>query len=42
VALGEADAVCLARAMLRDPYWARHAAKALNVDLPQPNQYKRA
>jgi 2,4-dienoyl-CoA reductase-like NADH-dependent reductase (Old Yellow Enzyme family) len=42
VALGEADAVCLARAMLRDPYWARHAAKALGVDFPQPDQYKRA
>jgi 2,4-dienoyl-CoA reductase-like NADH-dependent reductase (Old Yellow Enzyme family) len=42
VALGEADAVCLARAMLRDPYWARHAAKALGVDFPQPDQYRRA
>jgi 2,4-dienoyl-CoA reductase-like NADH-dependent reductase (Old Yellow Enzyme family) len=42
VALGEADAVCLARAMLRDPYWARHAAKALQADLAWPDQYKRA
>jgi 2,4-dienoyl-CoA reductase-like NADH-dependent reductase (Old Yellow Enzyme family) len=41
VALGEADAVCLARAMLRDPYWARHAAQALKVDMPWPDQYKR-
>ena len=41
VALGQADAVCLARAMLRDPYWARHAAQALKVDFPWPDQYKR-
>ena len=38
---GQADAVCLARAALRDPYWPRHAAKALGVPLPWPNQYKR-
>jgi 2,4-dienoyl-CoA reductase-like NADH-dependent reductase (Old Yellow Enzyme family) len=42
VALGEADAVLLAREMLRDPYWPLHAAKALNVDLPWPPQYLRA
>ena len=42
VATGQADAVCLARALLRDPYWARHAAKALGATLPWPNQYKRA
>ena len=41
VALGQADAVCLARALLRDPYWPRHAAKELKVDLPWPDQYKR-
>jgi 2,4-dienoyl-CoA reductase-like NADH-dependent reductase (Old Yellow Enzyme family) len=41
VSLGQADAVCLARAMLRDPYWPRHAAKALKVDMPWPNQYAR-
>ncbi len=41
VALGEADAVCLARAMLRDPYWARHAAKDLKADMPWPDPYKR-
>jgi len=40
VALGQADAVFLARAMLRDPYWPRHAAKALKVDLPWPDPYK--
>ncbi len=42
VATGQADAVLLARALLRDPYWARHAAKALGVSLEWPNQYKRA
>jgi len=41
LATGQADAVCLARALLRDPYWARHAAKALGVPMPWPNQYKR-
>jgi 2,4-dienoyl-CoA reductase-like NADH-dependent reductase (Old Yellow Enzyme family) len=38
---GQADAVCLARAMLRDPYWPRHAAKALGVAIEWPDQYKR-
>ncbi len=41
VSLGQADAVCLARAFLRDPYWPRHAAKTLGVELPWPDQYKR-
>jgi 2,4-dienoyl-CoA reductase-like NADH-dependent reductase (Old Yellow Enzyme family) len=41
VSLGQADAVCLARALLRDPYWPRHAAKALGVPLEWPDQYKR-
>jgi 2,4-dienoyl-CoA reductase-like NADH-dependent reductase (Old Yellow Enzyme family) len=39
---GEADVVILARAMLRDPYWPLHAAKALSVDFPWPVQYVRA
>ncbi len=39
---GEADAVILARAMLRDPYWTMHAAKELSVDFPWPVQYARA
>jgi 2,4-dienoyl-CoA reductase-like NADH-dependent reductase (Old Yellow Enzyme family) len=40
---GKADIVLLAREMLRDPYWALHAAKKLNVDLTDfPNQYLRA
>ena len=41
VFLGQADAVCLARALLRDPYWPRHAAKELKVEMPWPDQYKR-
>jgi 2,4-dienoyl-CoA reductase-like NADH-dependent reductase (Old Yellow Enzyme family) len=36
-----ADAVFLARAFLRDPYWPRHAAKALGVEMPWPDPYKR-
>lgn len=39
---GHADAVLLGRAMLRDPYWPRHAAPALGDTLPQPDQYARA
>lgn len=42
VATGQADVVFLARQMLRDPYWPLHAAKALHVDAPWPNQYLRA
>jgi 2,4-dienoyl-CoA reductase-like NADH-dependent reductase (Old Yellow Enzyme family) len=39
---GKADIVLLAREMLRDPYWALHAAKKLNVDLDDfPKQYLR-
>jgi 2,4-dienoyl-CoA reductase-like NADH-dependent reductase (Old Yellow Enzyme family) len=42
VAGGQADAVLLARALLRDPYWPLHAAKALGVDVEWPVQYLRA
>ena len=42
VATGQADAVLLGRQMLRDPYWPLHAARALHVDVPWPNQYLRA
>jgi 2,4-dienoyl-CoA reductase-like NADH-dependent reductase (Old Yellow Enzyme family) len=42
VASGQADAVLLARALLRDPYWPLHAAKVLGVDVPWPDQYLRA
>ncbi len=39
----QADFVFLAREMLRDPYWALHAAKILNVELADfPKQYLRA
>lgn len=39
---GEADAVVLARAMLRDPYWPLTAAHDLGVDIKWPVQYERA
>jgi 2,4-dienoyl-CoA reductase-like NADH-dependent reductase (Old Yellow Enzyme family) len=42
IANGQADAVFLARQMLRDPYWPLHAASALQVDMPWPIQYLRA
>jgi 2,4-dienoyl-CoA reductase-like NADH-dependent reductase (Old Yellow Enzyme family) len=42
IASGRADAVFLARAMLRDPYWALHAAQALSVEVRWPDQYLRA
>jgi len=42
IATGEADAIFLARAMLRDPYWPLRAAKELGVDLQWPAQYERA
>jgi 2,4-dienoyl-CoA reductase-like NADH-dependent reductase (Old Yellow Enzyme family) len=42
VADGLADAVFLARQMLRDPYWPLHAARELGVEVAWPNQYLRA
>jgi 2,4-dienoyl-CoA reductase-like NADH-dependent reductase (Old Yellow Enzyme family) len=42
VATGLADAVFLARELLRDPYWPLHAAQALGVEVPWPVQYERA
>lgn len=42
VAGEDADVVLLARAMLRDPYWALHAAKELGVKVSVPLQYGRA
>ncbi|MDD2337838.1 MAG: oxidoreductase, partial [Geobacteraceae bacterium] len=42
IATGQADVVFLARQMLRDPYWPLHAAKALGVEIPWPDQYLRA
>jgi len=38
----QADMIILARQMLRDPYFALHAAKELNVNIPWPVQYERA
>jgi 2,4-dienoyl-CoA reductase-like NADH-dependent reductase (Old Yellow Enzyme family) len=39
---GHADIVLLARAMLRDPYWALHAAQKLGAKPATPVQYARA
>jgi 2,4-dienoyl-CoA reductase-like NADH-dependent reductase (Old Yellow Enzyme family) len=39
---GKADAVLLAREMLRDPYWPLHAAGQLNAEIKWPVQYERA
>jgi 2,4-dienoyl-CoA reductase-like NADH-dependent reductase (Old Yellow Enzyme family) len=37
-----ADLVMIGRAMLRDPYWALHAAQELGVEAAWPRQYWRA
>ena len=42
VATGQADAVVMARELLRDPYWPLHAARSLDTDLQWPPQYGRA
>lgn len=42
LATGQADAVLLARELLRDPYWPLHAAHALGVETSWPAQYLRA
>lgn len=42
VATGLADAVLLARELLRDPYWPLRAAHSLGVDISWPVQYQRA
>ncbi|MFF4591437.1 NADH:flavin oxidoreductase/NADH oxidase [Amycolatopsis sp. NPDC001319] len=39
---GKADAVLLARELLRDPYWARRAATELGGEVRTPVQYNRA
>jgi len=39
---GQADAVMLAREMLRDPYWPLRAARELRVEVDWPLQYQRA
>jgi 2,4-dienoyl-CoA reductase-like NADH-dependent reductase (Old Yellow Enzyme family) len=38
----QADAICVARELLRDPYWPQRAAGRLRKDLPWPKQYDRA
>jgi 2,4-dienoyl-CoA reductase-like NADH-dependent reductase (Old Yellow Enzyme family) len=42
IATGQADMVLLAREMLRDPYWPRRAARALEAEIRPPTQYGRA
>ena len=42
VATGQADAVFLARELLRDPHWPLRAARELGVDIAWPNHYARA
>ena len=42
LATGQADVIIMAREMLRRPYWPLQAAAELNVDIPWPNQYRRA
>ena len=42
VASGSADAVFLGRELLRDPYWARHAAAELGGTVATPDQYHRS
>jgi 2,4-dienoyl-CoA reductase-like NADH-dependent reductase (Old Yellow Enzyme family) len=42
VANGEADAVLLGRELLRDPFWARRAARELGGAVRVPDQYLRS
>jgi NADPH2 dehydrogenase len=42
IAGGKADMVALARAVLDDPHWGWHAARALGADIKRPNQYLRS
>jgi NADPH2 dehydrogenase len=39
---GQADCVALGRAMLDDPHWGWHAARALGAEVTRPRQYLRA
>ena len=39
---GKADAIIMARELLRDPYWPRRAAQALGEKIKPPIQYERA
>jgi 2,4-dienoyl-CoA reductase-like NADH-dependent reductase (Old Yellow Enzyme family) len=38
----KADVIFMAREFLRDPYWPRHAAQVLGVEMLWPPQYERA
>lgn len=38
---GRADLIAMGRELLRDPYWALHTARELNVEYPWPEQYLR-
>lgn len=42
IATGQADAVLLARELLRDPYWPMAAARRLGAQVDWPKQYERA
>jgi 2,4-dienoyl-CoA reductase-like NADH-dependent reductase (Old Yellow Enzyme family) len=42
VRTGQADIIIMARALLRDPYWALHAAPVLHQHADLPPQYERA
>jgi NADPH2 dehydrogenase len=42
IAEGKTDMVALARAMLDDPHWGWHAARAMGTDITRPPQYQRA
>ncbi|MET7617244.1 NADH:flavin oxidoreductase/NADH oxidase [Streptomyces sp. NPDC005408] len=42
LANGEADAVLLGRELLRNPFWARHAARELGGEVHVPEQYHRS
>lgn len=42
LATAQADAVFLARELLRDPYWPLHAARRVHADVAWPVQYARA
>jgi 2,4-dienoyl-CoA reductase-like NADH-dependent reductase (Old Yellow Enzyme family) len=41
IANGQADLIIMARAMLNDPYWPLHAARALKAKIKWPVQYER-
>ena len=42
VCAGQADAVIVARELLRDPYWPLRAARELGQEMSWPVQYLRA